>query len=67
MRFDGFNTLEGRHLVFAYGSVILIQAGYALYILRSWLKLSSAQKKQRNRSGDQLRCPRSIAADVGSH
>ena len=45
MRFDGFNTLEGRHLVFAYGSVILIQAGYALYILRSWLRLSSAQKK----------------------
>ena len=28
MRFDGWNTMEGRHLVFAYAAVILIQGGY---------------------------------------
>ena len=45
MRFDGLNTLEGRHLVFAYASVVLVQGAYALYVLRNWLKLSSSQKK----------------------
>lgn len=49
MRFDGWNTIEGRHLVFVYGSVILIQGGYVLYISAQWLKLRfsppDAQKK----------------------
>jgi hypothetical protein len=46
MRFDGMNTLEGRHLVFAYAAVILIQGGYFVWMLRSWLALNrSANKK----------------------
>ena len=46
MHFDGWNTIEGRHLVFAYASVILIQGGYFLWILRNWLKLSRAEAAQ---------------------
>ena len=40
MRFDGMNTLEGRHLVFAYAAVMLIQGGYFLWLLRNWLRLN---------------------------
>jgi len=43
--FDGWNTMEGRHLVFAYASVLLIQGGYFLWIVRGWLKLDAEQKK----------------------
>jgi|HubBroStandDraft_6_1064221.scaffolds.fasta_scaffold585960_2 hypothetical protein len=39
MRFDGMNTMEGRHLVFAYAAVILIQGGYFFWVVRKWLKL----------------------------
>ena len=39
MRFDGINTMAGRHLVFSYASVILIQGGYFVWILLDWLKL----------------------------
>jgi hypothetical protein len=45
MRFDGMDTLEGRNLVFAYASVILIQGGYLLWTVRNWLKLGTGQKK----------------------
>jgi hypothetical protein len=45
MKFDGMDTIEGRHLVFAYASVILIQGGYFLYVLRSWLKMDAEDKK----------------------
>jgi len=43
MRFDGWNTIEGRHLVFVYASVILIQGGYFLWVVSQWLKLRSPQ------------------------
>jgi hypothetical protein len=39
MPFDGWNTLEGRHLVYIYGVVILIQGGYFVYVALNWLKL----------------------------
>ena len=39
MRFDGMNTMEGRHLVFAYAAVVLIQGGYFVSVLLNWLKL----------------------------
>jgi hypothetical protein len=44
MRFDGWNTIEGRHLVFVYASVILIQGGYFLYVASQWLKLRGPEK-----------------------
>ncbi len=34
-----FNTLEGRHLAFAYAAVLLIQGGYAAWIAIQWRKL----------------------------
>jgi hypothetical protein len=39
MRFDGMNTMEGRHLVFAYAAVLLLQGGYFVYVVRQWLGL----------------------------
>lgn len=45
MRFDGFDTMEGRHLVFAYATVVLIQAGYFAYVARQWFKLSAQKEK----------------------
>ena len=45
MRFDGFDTMEGRHLVFAYAAVILIQGGYLAWTASQWLKLSASEKK----------------------
>jgi hypothetical protein len=51
MRFDGMNTLEGRHLVFAYASVILIQGGYFLWTLRNWFKLDRDEKKATKPAG----------------
>ena len=38
MRFDGWNTIEGRHLVFIYATVFLIQGGYFVWVIVSWLK-----------------------------
>lgn len=32
MHFDGWQTMEGRHLVYAYGTVLLLQFGYAAWI-----------------------------------
>lgn len=45
MRFDGFNTMEGRNLVYAYATVIVLQLGYAGYVALQWLKLAPADKK----------------------
>ena len=45
MRFDGWNTMEGRHLVFAYVGVVLLQGGYFAWVAWNWLKLSPANKK----------------------
>jgi hypothetical protein len=47
MRFDGWDTIEGRHLVFAYAAVVLIQLGYAGWMLREWLRLDADAKKAR--------------------
>jgi len=47
MRFDGMDTMEGRHLVFAYAAVVLIQGGYFLWVVLNWLKLGrSAEVEQ---------------------
>jgi hypothetical protein len=51
MRFDGMDTLEGRHLVFAYASVFLIQGGYLLWLVRNWLKLNSEERKATKPAG----------------
>jgi hypothetical protein len=32
------HTLGGRHLVFAYAAVLLIQGGYCYWVSREWLK-----------------------------
>ena len=45
MRFDGFSTMEGRHLVFAYAAVILLQGGYFARLVWEWLKLNADEKK----------------------
>ena len=37
--FDGWNTIEGRHLVYIYAVVLLIQGGYFVYVASNWLKL----------------------------
>ena len=48
MHFD-MSTMAGRHLVFAYASVIVIQGGYFLWLVRNWFALNrSEQKKQRS-------------------
>lgn len=44
MHFDGWNTIEGRHLVFAYALVLLLQGGYAAWIARAWFQ---TQKRAR--------------------
>ena len=31
-----FHTLDQRHLVFAYGTVWLLQFGYAAWLFRAW-------------------------------
>ena len=45
MRFDGWDTMEGRHLVFAYAAVFLVQTGYVVMIARNWLKLNRPRQK----------------------
>ena len=45
MHFDGFNTMEGRHLVFAYAAVILIQGGYVAWVTYQYLKVGASNKK----------------------
>jgi hypothetical protein len=41
---DGWNTIEGRHLVFAYVFVLLLQGGYFLWIVRGWAKLDAERR-----------------------
>ena len=48
MHFDGWNTIEGRHLVFAYAAIFLIQGGYLFWMIRSWLSLTDDGKKGRD-------------------
>ena len=47
MRFDGFDTMEGRHLVYAYATVIVIQLGYAAHVAvaTQWLRLNKKATK----------------------
>ena len=40
MHFDHIlSTMEGRHLVFAYATVFLVQGGYAVWVGWNWMKL----------------------------
>lgn len=45
MHFDSFSTMAGRHLIYAYAIVAIVQLGYLGWVLRSWLKLGAEQKK----------------------
>ncbi len=45
MRFDGFDTMEGRHLVYAYVTVAVLQLGYAGYVAAQWFRLGPKNKK----------------------
>ncbi len=45
MRFDGLDSMEGRHLVFAYATVILVQLGYAGYVAAQWFRLNKKATK----------------------
>ena len=45
MHFDGWNTIEGRHLVFAYAAIFLIQGGYLAWMIRGWLQLNRESEK----------------------
>ena len=44
MRFDGWDTMEGRHLVFAYAAIFIIQLGYVGLIARNWLLLKRPRR-----------------------
>lgn len=46
MHFDGWGTLEGRHLVYAYATVLVIQGGYAVWVVRKLLKLGNTSHGQ---------------------
>ena len=48
MHFDGWNTIEGRHLVLAYAAVALIQGGYLTWVAVQWQKLRNVEKKTAN-------------------
>jgi len=49
MHFD-MNTMAGRHLVFAYASVILIQGGYFVWIVRNLFALNRSEQKNNEAS-----------------
>ena len=38
-------TMEGRHLVLAYATVILLQGGYAAWVTTQWLRLRTRQSR----------------------
>jgi hypothetical protein len=52
MRFDGMDTMEGRHLVFAYAAVLLIQGGYLAWVVRNWLGLRSEEAASSTKKGE---------------
>jgi hypothetical protein len=44
MHFDHImSTLDGRHLVFTYVGIILIQGGYVGWVAWNWLKLGKGR------------------------
>jgi hypothetical protein len=45
MRFDGFDSMEGRHLVYAYATVLILQLGYAARVAWQWAKLAPRREK----------------------
>lgn len=45
MHFDGWNTIEGRHLVYAYAFVVLVQGGYLGWIARQWFRMNHDEKQ----------------------
>ena len=38
-------TIEHRHIVYAFGIVILLQGGYLAAVTRSWLRLNRSDRK----------------------
>lgn len=51
MHIDGvMNTMEGRHLVFAYAAVAVMQGGYFAWIVMSWLKLNRAEAAEQKKA-----------------
>lgn len=45
MRFDGWNTMEGRNLVYAYATVLILQLGYAGYVAGQLLRTNKKATK----------------------
>ena len=45
MRFDGFASMEGRHLVYAYAAVLLTQLGYVGYVATQWFQTNKKTTK----------------------
>lgn len=50
MPFEGFATIEGRHLVLAYAAVFSIQGGYFGWILMKLRKVRASDRKTAKRS-----------------
>ena len=44
MHFDGWNTMEGRHLVLAYAAVLLLQGGYFAWVMIENRKMTQSEK-----------------------
>lgn len=42
--FFNLSTLEHRHLLAAYATVLTIQGGYFLWVLRGWLRTKNPRK-----------------------
>ncbi len=43
MHFDGWQTMEGRYLVYAYATVAIIQLAYLAHITIQWLKITKSE------------------------
>jgi hypothetical protein len=54
MRFDGWDTIEGRHLVYIYAVVILIQGGYFVWVAVQWLKLRTTSNETETKKSTRL-------------
>lgn len=42
--FLNFSTMEHRHLLAAYATVLVIQGGYFFWVLRGWLRTKNPNK-----------------------
>lgn len=45
MHFDGWQTMEGRHLVYAYATVLLLQFGYAGFVAVQYFRTDEKATK----------------------